>query len=96
MIPAITDNFKCFSSHICDNLNKKNTIVSVDLIDTCETLRKELLKSMKIAIKFKEELKLENLKKEELIVRLDESNKNNELWKNQFSFQDEKFGTKVS
>ena len=36
---------------------------------------RELLKSMKIAKKFKEELKLANLEKEELVVRLDESNK---------------------
>ena len=79
-----------------DDLNKKDTIVSIDLFNACETLRKELSKSLKIAKKFKEELKLANLEKEELIVRLDESNKNNELWKNQFSFQDEKFGTKVS
>ena len=51
---------------------------------------------MKIAKKFKEELKLANLEKEELIVRLDESNKENEFLRNQFSSQDEKFGTKVN
>ena len=34
---------------------------------------------MKIAKKFKDELKLGNLEKNELIVRLDESNKNNEF-----------------
>ena len=45
---------------------------------------------MKIAKKFKEELKLANLEKEELIVRLDESNKKNEFLRNQFSSQDEK------
>ena len=45
---------------------------------------------MKIAKKFNEELKLANLEKEELIVRLDESNKENEFLRNQFSFQDEK------
>ena len=90
------DKFKCLFAHICDNLNKEDANVSIDLIDACETLRRELSKSMKIAKKFMEELKLANLEKEELIVRLDESNKNNELWKNQFSFQDEKFGTKVS
>ena len=50
-----------------------------------ETLRKELLKSMKIAKKFKEELKLTNLEKEELVVRLDESDKKNEFLKNQIS-----------
>ena len=51
---------------------------------------------MKIAKKFKDELKLGNLEKEELIVRIDESNKKNEFLRNQFSSQDEKFGTKVS
>ena len=51
-------------------------------IDAYETLRKELLKSMKIAKKFKEELKL--------AVRLDESNKNDEFLRNKISAQDEK------
>ena len=83
------DNFKCLSAHICDDLNKKDIVVSVDLIDACETLRKELLKSMKIAKKFKEELKLTNLEKEELVVRLVESNKNNEFFRI-ISSQDEK------
>ena len=63
---------------------------SVDFIDAYETLRKELLKSMKIAKKFKEQLKLVNLEKDELIVRLDESNKKNEFLRNQISSQDEK------
>ena len=79
------DNFKCLSTHICDDLNKKDTIASFDFIDTCETLHKELFKSIKISKKFKEELKLANLEKEELIVRLDESNKKNEFLRNQFS-----------
>ena len=95
-ILAIMDNFKCMSAHICDDLNKNDTFVSIDLIDACETLYKELSKSMKIAKKFKEELKLANFEKEELIVRLDESNKRNEFLRNKFSSQDEKFGTKVS
>ena len=69
------DNFKCLTDFGYDVLNKKDTNVYVDLIDACETLRRELTKSMKIAKKFKEELKLANLEKEELIVRLDESNK---------------------
>ena len=77
------DNLKCFSNHI-------STHVSVDFIDACETLRKELLKSMKIAKKFKEKLKLANLEKEKLIMRLDESNKKNESLRKQFSSQDEK------
>ena len=63
----------------CDDLNKKETVASVDLINACEALRNELLKSMKIAQKFKEELKLANLEKEELVLRLDESNKRNEF-----------------
>ena len=77
------DNLKCFSDHV-------STHASVDFIDTCETLRKELLKSMKIAKKFKEELKLANLEKEKLVVRLDESNKKKEFLRNQISSQDEK------
>ena len=84
------DNFKCLTVFDCDDLNKKDTVVSVDLFDAYEILRKELLKSMKIAKKFKEELKLANLEKEELVVRLDESNKNNEFLRNQISSQDEK------
>ena len=84
------DTFKCLSAHICDDLNKKNTNVSIDLFDACETIRRELTKSMKIAKKFKEELKLANLEKEKLIVRLDEYNKKNEFLRNQFSSHDEK------
>ena len=57
------DNLKCLFAYVCDNLNKEDAIASVDLIDACETFRKELLKSMKIAKKFKEELKLANLEK---------------------------------
>ena len=70
MTLVVTDNLKCLFYHISAH-------ASVDFIDACETLRKELLKSMKIAKKFKEELKLANLEKDELVVRLDESNKNN-------------------
>ena len=77
------DNLKCLSDHVSAH-------ASVDFIDTCETLRKELLKSMKIAKKFKEELKLANLEKEELVIRLDESNKKNEFLRNQIFSQDEK------
>ena len=84
------DNFKCLTIFDCDDLNKKDTAVSVDFIDACETLRKESSKSLKIAKKFKEELKLANLEKEELIVILDESNKKNEFLRNQISPQDEK------
>ena len=45
---------------------------------------------MKISKKFKEDLKLANLEKEELVVRLNESNKKNEFLRNQISSQDEK------
>ena len=45
---------------------------------------------MKIAKKFKQELKLANLEKNELVVRLDESNKKNKFLRNQISSQDEK------
>ena len=77
------DNLKSLFDHVSAH-------ASADFVDACETLRKELLKSMKIAKKFKEELKLANLEKEELVVRLDESNKNNEFLRNQISSQDEK------
>ena len=40
---------------------------------------------MKIDKKFQEELKLANLEKEELNVKLDESNEKNEFLRNQFS-----------
>ena len=83
MTPVVIDNLKCLSDHISAH-------ASVDFIDACETLHKELLKSMKIAKKFKEELKLTNLEKEELVVKLDESNKKNEFLRNQISSQDEK------
>ena len=77
------DKLKCLSHHVSEH-------ASIDFIDACETLCKELLKSMKIAKKFKEELKLANLEKNELIVRLDESNRKNEFLRNQISSQDEK------
>ena len=77
------DNLKCLSDHV-------STYASIDFIDACENLRKELLKSMKIVKKFKKELKLANLENEELVVRLDESNINNEFLRNQISSQDEK------
>ena len=48
------------------------------------------LNLLKIAKKFKEELKLANPEKEEFVVRLDESNKNDEFLRNQISSQDEK------
>ena len=83
------DNFKCLTTFSCDVLNKKDTNVSVDFINDCETLCKELFKSMKITKKFKEEFKLANLEKEESIMRL-QSNKKNKFLRNQFSSQEEK------
>ena len=77
------DNLKCLFYHVSAH-------ASTDFIDACGNLHKELLKSMKIAKKFKEELKLANLEKEELVVRLDESNKKNEFLRNQITSQDEK------
>ena len=56
LTPVVMDNLKCLSDHVSAH-------ASADFIDACETLRKELLKSMKIAKKFKEELKLANLEK---------------------------------
>ena len=44
------DNLKCLFYHVSAH-------AFADFIDAYETLRKELLKSMKIAKKFKEELK---------------------------------------
>ena len=55
------DNLKCLFYHVSAH-------ASADFIDTCVTLRKELLKSMKIAKKFKEELKLANLEKENWLI----------------------------
>ena len=57
---------------------------------SCENLNKEDTKSMKIAKKFKEELKLAKLEIDELNLRLDESYKKNEFLRNQFSCQVEK------
>jgi len=45
------DNLKCLSDHVSAH-------VSIDLIDACETLRKKLLKSIRVAKKFKEEFKI--------------------------------------
>ena len=55
------DNLKCLFYYVSAH-------ASTDFINACETLHKELLKSMKIAKKFKKELKLANLEKEELVV----------------------------
>ena len=42
LIPAIINNFKCLSAFGCEDLNKKDNIASVDLIDARETLSREL------------------------------------------------------
>ena len=47
MTPVVKDNLKCLSDYV-------STHASVDFIDAYKTLRKELLKSMKIAKKFNE------------------------------------------
>ena len=83
LTPVVMDNLKSHFDHVSAH-------ASIDFFYASETLRKELLKSMKIAKKFKGELKLANLEKKELIVRLDESNKKNEFLRNQISSQDEK------
>ena len=54
MTPVVLDNLKCLSDQVFAH-------VFVDLIDAYETLRKELVKSIKIAKKFKEKLILANL-----------------------------------
>ena len=76
------DNFKCLTAFGCDDLNKEDTKISIDFIDDYETLHRELSKSIKIAKKFQKELKLTKVENEELIVRLDESNKKNEFLRN--------------
>ena len=53
------DNLKCLFDHVSAH-------TSVDFIDACETLCKKLSKSLKIAKKFKEELKLANLEKKRI------------------------------
>ena len=56
MTPVVIDNLKSLFDHVSAH-------AFVDFINAYEILRKELLKSMKIAKKFKEELKLANLEK---------------------------------
>ena len=85
--PCYHGYFEVSFAHVCDNVNKEDAIASVNLIDACETLCKKLSKSLKIAKKFEEELKLANLEKEELVVRLDESNKKNGFWDIRFPFK---------
>ena len=44
LIPVVMDNFKYLVAFSCDDLNKKDPNVFVDLIDASETLCKELFK----------------------------------------------------
>jgi len=46
------DNFKGRTVFCYDNLNKKDINASIDFIDVCETLCRELSNSMKIVKKF--------------------------------------------
>ena len=48
LIPAIINNFKCLSAFGCEDLNKKDNIASVDLIDARETLSRELTNLWKL------------------------------------------------
>ena len=44
------DNFKCLSIFDCDVLNKKGTIVSIDLIEVCERNLQDFSLSQKIDV----------------------------------------------
>ena len=91
------DNFKCLSTHICEILNKKDTIVSVDLIDGFETLHKEL--SMKITHKFQKVLKLANLEKRGIDFEIGWMLQKEWIFMKLIflsRWKDDKFGTKVS
>ena len=44
------DNFKCLTVFYCDVLNKKNTIVSVDLFKACERNLQDFSLSQKISV----------------------------------------------
>ena len=78
------DNLKCLSAYVCDNLNKEDAIVFIDLIDACETLHKELSNSLKIAKKFKEELNWLILKKRNWLWDLTSLIKRMNFWEIKF------------
>ena len=44
------DNFKCFTIFYCDDLNKKDTIFSVDLFEACEMNLWDFSLSQKIGV----------------------------------------------
>ena len=44
------DNFKCLTIFYCDDLNKKDTIVLVDLFETCERNLQDFSLSQKIGV----------------------------------------------
>ena len=44
------DNFKCLTVFDCDDLNKKDTIVSVDLFEACERNLQDFNLSQKIGV----------------------------------------------
>ena len=44
------DNFKCLTVFDCDDLNKKDTIVSVDLFKACERNLQDFGLSQKIGV----------------------------------------------
>ena len=44
------DNFKCLTFFYCDDLNKKNTIVLVDLFEACERNLQDFSLSQKIGV----------------------------------------------
>ena len=44
------DNFKCFTVFYCDDLNKNDTIVLVDLFEACEKNLQDFSLSQKIGV----------------------------------------------
>ena len=44
------DNFKCLTVFYCDVLNKKDTIVSVNLFEACERNLQDFILSQKIGV----------------------------------------------
>ena len=44
------DNFKCLTVFYCDDLNKNDTIVSVDLFEACEKNLQNFSLSQKIGL----------------------------------------------
>ena len=44
------DNFKCLTIFDCDDLNKKDTIVSVDLFEACKRNFQDFSLSQKIGV----------------------------------------------